>query len=109
MIMRRCPSPVAARTDGLKCDERAAASPLPAVQRSTAEGGRVRGLQSSERAEPPHPTPLPFGEREQTESAVPAACQLSVPCRSPVRRVERDVLGDLALPAVAVREQSLLV
>src|SRR5262245_7793206 len=28
---------------------------------------------------------------------------------SPVRRVERDVLGDLALPAVAVREQALLV
>src|SRR5215467_10214100 len=27
----------------------------------------------------------------------------------PVRRVERDVLGDLALPAVAVREQALLV
>src|SRR5262245_36190023 len=28
---------------------------------------------------------------------------------SPVRRVERDVLGDLALPTVAVREQALLV
>src|SRR5438105_1568258 len=28
---------------------------------------------------------------------------------SPVRRVERDVLGDLALPPVAVREQALLV
>src|SRR5215467_11496207 len=28
---------------------------------------------------------------------------------SPVRRVERDVLGDLALPAIAVREQALLV
>src|SRR5229473_4879832 len=28
---------------------------------------------------------------------------------SPVRRVEREVLGDLALPAVAVREQPLLV
>src|ERR1044071_6073527 len=28
---------------------------------------------------------------------------------SPVRRVEFDVLGDLALPAVAVREQALLV
>src|SRR5262244_2384398 len=28
---------------------------------------------------------------------------------SPVRRVERDVVGDLALPAVAVREQALLV
>src|SRR3977135_2595533 len=27
----------------------------------------------------------------------------------PVRRVELDVLGDLALPAVAVREQALLV
>src|SRR3954462_9333573 len=27
----------------------------------------------------------------------------------PVRRVERDVLGDLAFPAVAVREQALLV
>src|SRR5712691_13079058 len=27
----------------------------------------------------------------------------------PVRRVERDILGDLALPAVAVREQALLV
>src|SRR5262245_2597025 len=29
--------------------------------------------------------------------------------RSPVGRVERDVLGDLALPAVAVREQTFLV
>src|SRR5262249_28943253 len=28
---------------------------------------------------------------------------------SPVRRVERDVAGDLALPAVAVREQALRV
>src|SRR5215468_2680061 len=28
---------------------------------------------------------------------------------SPVGRVERDVLGDLPLPAVAVREQALLV
>src|SRR5262245_54793612 len=28
---------------------------------------------------------------------------------SPVRRVERDVLGDLALPAIAVREQAFLV
>src|SRR5215467_8050392 len=28
---------------------------------------------------------------------------------SPVGRVERDVLGDLALPAIAVREQALLV
>src|SRR6201999_2610342 len=28
---------------------------------------------------------------------------------SPIGRVERDVLGDLALPAVAVREQALLV
>src|SRR5262249_59066146 len=28
---------------------------------------------------------------------------------SPVRRIERDVVGDLALPAVAVREQALLV
>src|SRR5215831_2491396 len=28
---------------------------------------------------------------------------------SPVRRVERQVLGDRALPAVAVREQALLV
>src|SRR5215470_11441282 len=27
----------------------------------------------------------------------------------PVRRVQRDVLGDLALPAIAVREQALLV
>src|SRR5262249_40270033 len=29
--------------------------------------------------------------------------------RSPIRRIERDVLGDLALPAIAVREQALLV
>src|SRR5262249_18372023 len=28
---------------------------------------------------------------------------------SPIRRIERDVVGDLALPAVAVREQALLV
>src|SRR5205814_8309025 len=28
---------------------------------------------------------------------------------SPIRRIERDVLGDLAFPAVAVREQALLV
>src|SRR4249919_4043153 len=32
-----------------------------------------------------------------------------IPSPSPVRRVERDVLGDLALPAVAVREQPLFV
>src|SRR5258708_5025099 len=31
------------------------------------------------------------------------------PSVSPVRRIERDVVGDLALPAVAVREQALLV
>src|SRR4029078_8402604 len=31
------------------------------------------------------------------------------PLPSPVRRVERDVLGDLALPAIAVREQALRV
>src|SRR3954463_3675683 len=34
-------------------------------------------------------------------------CRVS--CPSPIRRVERDVLGDLALPAVAVRKQPLLV
>src|SRR6185312_10900952 len=35
---------------------------------------------------------------------------LSVPSgRSSIRRVEREVLGDLGLPAVAVREQLLLV
>src|SRR6476659_4593677 len=28
---------------------------------------------------------------------------------SPIRRIERDVLGDLALPAIAVRKQALLV
>jgi hypothetical protein len=28
---------------------------------------------------------------------------------SPIGRVERDILGDLALPAVAVREQAFLV
>src|SRR5882672_10545728 len=28
---------------------------------------------------------------------------------SPVRRIEREILGDLPLPAVAVREQALLV
>src|SRR5262249_11465877 len=33
-----------------------------------------------------------------------------IPCDvSPIRRVERDVLGDLALPAVAVGKQTLLV
>src|SRR5262249_10564358 len=31
------------------------------------------------------------------------------PSASPVRRIERDVVGDLTLPAVAVREQALLV
>src|SRR5262249_2207199 len=31
------------------------------------------------------------------------------PSSSPVRRVERDVLGDLAFPAVAVRKETLLV
>src|SRR3979411_1317348 len=31
------------------------------------------------------------------------------PSISPIRRVERYVLGDLALPAVAVREQAFLV
>src|SRR5262245_28289302 len=31
------------------------------------------------------------------------------PAELPVRRVERDVLGDLALPAVPIREQALLV
>src|SRR3954470_6419552 len=34
-------------------------------------------------------------------------CRVS--CPSPIRRVERDVLGDLAFPAVAVRKQALLV
>src|SRR5262245_35033818 len=33
-------------------------------------GSRVRGFRSIERPEPPHPTPLPSGEREQTESVV---------------------------------------
>src|SRR5580765_8054660 len=32
-----------------------------------------------------------------------------IPSPSPVRRIERDVLGDLALPAITVREQALLV
>src|SRR6266511_5296535 len=50
-------------------DARAAASPLPAGERSAHEVRRVRGLRSIERPEPPHPTPLPYGEREQTESA----------------------------------------
>src|SRR5262249_28143919 len=31
------------------------------------------------------------------------------PSASPVRRIERDVVGDLALPAVAICEQALLV
>src|SRR4051812_24391736 len=34
-------------------------------------------------------------------------CRVS--CPSPIRRIERDVLGDLALPAVAIRKQALLV
>src|SRR5262249_17223044 len=35
--------------------------------------------------------------------------ELFLPSPSPVRRVERDVLGDLTLPALAIREQTLLV
>src|SRR4249920_3084374 len=34
-------------------------------------------------------------------------CRVS--CPSPIRRIERDILGDLALPAVTVRKQPLLV
>src|SRR5258705_3474313 len=34
-------------------------------------------------------------------------CRVS--CPSPIRRIERDILGDLALPAVTVRKQALLV
>src|SRR6185503_12653682 len=38
--------------------------PLPKGERA-----RVRGFELTERASPPHPTPLPNGEREQTEPA----------------------------------------
>src|SRR4051812_38589615 len=40
---------------------------------------------------------------------VRAPLRAGTPSSSPVRGVERDALGNLALPAVAVRQQALLV
>jgi hypothetical protein len=36
------------------------------------------GLQTIDRSEPPHPTPLPCGEREQAESAATAVDHVHV-------------------------------
>src|SRR5688572_4831864 len=52
------------------------------------------------------PPPQPSPSREEG-ACLPLSSQPRNP--SAVRRVEREVLGDLALPAVAVREQPLLV
>src|SRR3984893_17215479 len=45
------------------------ASPLPAGERSAHEVRRVRGIGTLDEAGPPHPNPLPTGERERTELA----------------------------------------
>ncbi len=42
-------------------------SPLPWGERSTREARRVRGTSFIVSAAPPHPNPLPQGERELTE------------------------------------------
>src|SRR5205085_2427928 len=44
-------------------------SPLPCGERSARGARRVRGHRSSEGAAPPHPNPLPTGEREPTACA----------------------------------------
>src|SRR4051812_34773759 len=49
-----------------------------------------------------HPTAAGGPQREAI-----GCCRVS--CPSPIRRIERDVFGDLALPAVAVRKQAFLV
>jgi hypothetical protein len=41
--------------------------PLPAGERSDREAIRVRGFGLLDIPEPPHPNPLPYGERERAE------------------------------------------
>src|SRR5207253_609283 len=48
------------------------APPLPTGERSAHEVRRVRGAGSIDRSGPPHPSPLPCGERELTEIAAPS-------------------------------------
>jgi hypothetical protein len=45
----------------------ATSPPLPAGERSDREAIRVRGIELLDILEPPHPNPLPCGERERAE------------------------------------------
>src|SRR6185436_1837514 len=63
------------------------------------EGLGVGGFQDRRVSPPPRPSPT----REEGESPLRPASP------SPIRSVELEVRGDLAFPAVAIREQALLV
>src|SRR5262245_18062448 len=68
------------RIQQMWCADVPPASPLLAGERSTAEGGRVRGIGSLDSFEPPHPNPLPCGERERAEFAASARGQIELSC-----------------------------
>src|SRR3954454_10751142 len=87
----------------------AAAMHTPA-KREKKTAGRI--MRMSPRTGPPPRTTRNAGRsRPRAASGLQrgaiGCCRVS--CPSPIRRIERDVLGDLALPAVAVRKQALLV
>src|SRR5215475_2222612 len=62
------------------CGDVPQAPPLPTGERSTAEGGRVRGIGSLDSSEPPHPNPLPCGERERAEFVASARGPIELLC-----------------------------
>ena len=51
-------------------------SPLPLGERSDREAIRVRGLQPVDSSVPPHPNPLPGGERGQTAAEATPSCKV---------------------------------
>src|SRR5215813_8422797 len=72
-------------------DAGAAASPLPAGERSTSERSEeVEGLLTYRWTRTPSPTPLPCGEREQTESAAQLVCHPNSRARARSRALQSD-------------------
>ena len=58
-------------------------SPLPSGERSDCEAIRVRGFRQLRGYEPPHPNPLPHGERERAEFVALSSCRSSHLARMP--------------------------
>src|SRR6476469_1138814 len=82
--------------------------PLPACGGRGGVGGR--GRISCVTDKPPHPTALRAVDLSPRAGRGKERARRDLqPSNSPIRRVERDVGGYLALPAVAVGEQALLV